>query len=118
MVENESNDQVKGLFYEVLKTASEQLNLSLIIQKPKPQNRNIWSSKLSNGSFKGMIREVQDGLVDVSIAGFSWNLERTEAVDFTAGIYPAIISVLIKRPSKHELSFRYFYLGMDFRCKF
>ena len=37
--------QVKGLFMDVLEIAAKYLNLTLVIQHPKPQNKGIWSKK-------------------------------------------------------------------------
>ena len=58
-----------------------------------------------------MIREVQDGVVDASITGFATSEERFEAADFSQGLFRAVQSIIIKRPKKTDVSFRYFLLG-------
>ena len=67
--------------------------------------------RLDNGTFIGMIREVQDGIVDASIAGFSATQERFEVVDFSQGLFPYLQTLIIKRPLKTDISVRYFWLG-------
>ena len=49
-------------------------------------NKFAYLNRLPNGTFIGMIREIQDGLVDTSVAGFNWIPERSEIVDFTQGL--------------------------------
>ena len=58
-----------------------------------------------------MIREIQDGVVDTSLAGFIWDIDRAKAVDFTPGVALTTIAVMIKTPSEYDLSVRYFLLG-------
>ena len=58
-----------------------------------------------------MIREVQDGVVDASITGFATNEERFEVADFSQGLFQAVQTIIIKRPKKTDVSFRYFLLG-------
>ena len=60
-----------------------------------------------------MIREVQDGIVDASIAGFSATQERFEVVDFSQGLFPYLQTLIIKRPLKTDFSVRYFWLGKN-----
>ena len=43
--EHENQDQVHGLFMEALKIATNYLNLTLILQRSKPENENIWDKK-------------------------------------------------------------------------
>ena len=61
-----------------------------------------------------MIREVQDGVVDASITGFATSEERFEAADFSQGLFRAVQSIIIKRPKKTDVSFRYFLLGKTY----
>ena len=35
-------DKVSGLFIDTLQIATQYLNLTLVLQKPKAENRNIW----------------------------------------------------------------------------
>ena len=58
-----------------------------------------------------MLSEVRDQYVDISVAAFGWNAERNTLVDFTPRIVFSIITIFIRRPSKHDSSFRYFFLG-------
>ena len=63
------------------------------------------------------MKEVQDNIVDVSVAGFVWNMERSEAVDFTQGIFPSTVAAIIRKPSRHDASLRYFFLGKIYRVQ-
>ena len=67
--------------------------------------------RLPNGTFIGMIKEIQDGIVDTSVAGFNWIPERSEIVDFTQGIFSNVNKIFIRRPTKHDVSLKYFMLG-------
>ena len=58
-----------------------------------------------------MLSEVRDQYVDISAAAYVESAERNALVDFTAGIAFTTITILIKRPSKHDIPFRYFFLG-------
>ena len=53
---------------------------------------------------------MHDNTVDTSVAGFFWTFQRSEAVDFTQGLFPGTIAAIIRRPTKLDVSFRYFYL--------
>ena len=68
---------------------------------------------LNNSTYLGMLSEVRDQYVDMSIAAYIWTAERNTLVDFTHGIGFTTIILLIRRPSKHDLSFRYFFLGKE-----
>ena len=43
--EHEVQDKVHGLFMEALKIATDYLNLTLILQRTKPENQHIWNKK-------------------------------------------------------------------------
>ena len=59
-----------------------------------------------------MLSEVHNGVVDTSVAGYAPTLERYEVVEFSQGIIPTTIALMIKRPSKTDVSVRYFWLGL------
>ena len=67
--------------------------------------------RLPNNTYRGMLFEVRDQYVDISVAAYAESAERKAFIDFTPGVSYTIITILIRRPSKHDLSFRYFYLG-------
>ena len=68
-------------------------------------------SRDDNGNYKGLAGEVHYNEVDTSIGGFVATLERSEAVDFTQGIFKSIKAIMIKTPLKTDVSLKYFYLG-------
>ena len=51
------------------------------------------------------------GVVDTSVTGFLPSYDRSEIVDFAQGLFPTKEALFIKRPSKTDVSFRYFWLG-------
>ena len=73
-------------------------------------NSDFLLSRLSNGSYVGLISEILEGSVETSVAGFARNLERDELVDYTPGLYKSIVTILIRRPSQEDFSLRYFAL--------
>ena len=42
---NVENNQVGGVFKNILKIISNSLNLTLVLQEPKPENQNIWAKR-------------------------------------------------------------------------
>ena len=58
-----------------------------------------------------MIAEIISTIVDTSVAGFIMNTERNQLVDFTQGVFQYRTGLLIRTPSKHEISLNYFLLG-------
>ena len=60
-----------------------------------------------------MLSEVKDQYVDMSASAYGWNADRYALVDFSTVIGSTSITLFIRRPSKHDLSFRYFFLGKE-----
>lgn len=58
-----------------------------------------------------MIAEIISTIVDTSVAGFIMNTERNQLVDFTQGVFQYRTGLLIRTPSKQEISLNYFLLG-------
>ena len=69
--------------------------------------------RLSNNTYIGMASEVKDQYVDISVAAYAWNAALNSLVDFTVEISSTSIALFIRKPSKHDLSFRYFFLGKE-----
>ena len=58
-----------------------------------------------------MISEIKNAIVDSNIAASIVTIDRSHLVDPTIGIFKTSIAVIIKRPSKKDISLRYFLLG-------
>ena len=84
--------------------------MTLEIQEPIIENRNIWYQKLPNGSIKGLIGEIISNDVDTSIAGFIRDIDRQKVVDFSPDIFKSMRTLVIRKPSKHDFSLKYFVL--------
>ena len=67
--------------------------------------------RLDNNSYGGMLSEIYEGIVDSSVAGFVQSIPRYEIADFTQDLFGPDTALFIRRPSKRDLSFRYFCLG-------
>ena len=67
--------------------------------------------RFDNNSYGGMLSEIFDGIVDTSVAGFVQSIPRYEIADFTQDLFGPDTALFIRRPSKRDLSFRYFWLG-------
>ena len=67
--------------------------------------------RFDNNSYGGMLSEIYEGIVDTSIAGFVQSIPRYEIADFTQDLFGPDTALFIRRPSKRDLSFRYFWLG-------
>ena len=67
--------------------------------------------RLENGQYQGMLAEVFEDIVDTAIAGYKPTLARLEIADFTQELFGFDTAPIIRRPSKRDLSFRYFWLG-------
>lgn len=76
----------------------------------KTISKSLIILRFDNGSWGGLIREIIDEEVDTSVGGFARNLERDEVVDFSPGIFRSMATVFVRKPSKHDLSLRYFTL--------
>ena len=57
-----------------------------------------------------MIREIIDGFVDTSIAGFVHDLSRNNVVDFSPALFRSIRTIIIRKPSKRDFHMHYFTL--------
>ena len=66
---------------------------------------------VDNNSYGGMLSEIYEGIVDTSVAGFVQSIPRYEIADFTQDLFGPDTALFIRRPSKRDLSFRYFWLG-------
>ena len=75
-------------------------------------NSNKFFYRLDNGTVIGMIGELNNGIVDTSVAGYVPSLARAEVVDFTQGFFKVTYATIIKRPSRTDFSLRYFWLGI------
>ena len=67
--------------------------------------------RLSNGSYVGMISEINNGIVDSSVAPITMTVDRNHFVEPTIGIFKESIEVFIKTPTKRNTSLKYFILG-------
>ena len=75
-------------------------------------NSHKINHRYNNGTYIGMLKEVQDEIVDTSTGGFFWTLDRDQRVDFTPNIdFKTEMTLVVKRPSNNELSLKYFTIG-------
>ena len=67
--------------------------------------------RLDNGTVIGLLGEIRHGYFDTSVTGSFPTLERFDAVEFTQGLFPTKMGIFIRRPSKNDVSMRYFIMG-------
>ena len=60
--------------------------------------------KYENGTIVGMLSEIASGLVDTSVASFSYTLERSEFMDFSLAIDKMVTTVFIRRPKSTDIT--------------
>ena len=71
------------------------------------------SNRLDNGTIIGLLGEIRPGYFDTSVTGSFPTLERFDAVEFTQGLFPTKMGIFIRRPSKNDVSMRYFIMGKE-----
>jgi hypothetical protein len=64
--------------------------------------------RAENGTLMGMIRELYDNIVDISVAGYTVTEQQATLVDYSTFVYKDKISLLIKRPQDSDLSTIYY----------
>ena len=60
--------------------------------------------RYENGTIVGMLSEIASGLVDTSVASFSYTLERSEIMDFSLAIDKMVTTVFIRRPKSTDIT--------------
>ena len=60
--------------------------------------------RYENGTIVGMLSEIASGLVDTSVASFSYTLERSEFMDFSITIDKMVTTVFVRRPKSTDIT--------------
>ena len=90
---------VQGLFVDALEEIADHLNLTLTLKRLDDPS-----------DIPAMLKCVQNGCSDTSF-GIGFTLQRFEMFDFPLCPYETSLNVWLKRPSRIDLSMKYFLLG-------
>ena len=90
--------EVKGMYAEILFTLQSILNFTCdgISRSPDGQ----WGAMKSDGTWTGMVRELQDERMDIALSAFAITTARANVIDFSVTIGEVYSSLFIKNPSK------------------
>ncbi|KFM75325.1 Glutamate receptor, ionotropic kainate 2, partial [Stegodyphus mimosarum] len=94
--ELQGNERYEGFCVDLIEELAKLLNFKYKIKLVRDK---VYGSENENGTYTGMIGEVQRGEVDMAVAGLSINSKREEAVDFTLPFMNTGISILYKKPT-------------------
>ncbi|MPC79258.1 Glutamate receptor ionotropic, NMDA 2D [Portunus trituberculatus] len=86
----------RGFMVSVLEYLAQGLNFSFSYQRPPD---GTWGAKLPNGSFSGMVGQVQRKDVNFGLGPFSIDAARYEVIDFTWPVSSVIVKVFAGRGS-------------------
>ena len=70
---------ITGLAVDTWHSVSERLNVTFTIQAPPDQS---WGSKRDDGSFTGIVGQLEQGNIDMGILFMSFTLERSQAITY------------------------------------
>ncbi|XP_053400246.1 glutamate receptor 1-like isoform X2 [Mercenaria mercenaria] len=98
------NDRFEGFAVDLIREVADMLNFEYQIYLVHDGN---FGTKMSDGSWNGMIGELLQGNATMSVAPLSINSEREAAVDFTKPFMTRYISVLMKVPRSETSYFEF-----------
>ena len=90
---------VQGLFVDALEEIADHLNLTLTLKRLDDPS-----------DIPAMLKCVQNGCSDTSF-GIGFTLQRYEMFDFPLCPFETSLNIWVKRPSRIDLSMKYFLLG-------
>ncbi|XP_071526290.1 LOW QUALITY PROTEIN: probable glutamate receptor [Panulirus ornatus] len=84
LVRDDGSLSVAGPVANVLNTVAQSLNFTYRLVTPEDQ---YWGSKLPNGTWTGMVGQVDRMEVDIALGPFGLTEERSKAVDYTRSFF-------------------------------
>ena len=90
------NFEMKGMFAEVFFALQGVLNFTFILTRP-PDGQ--WGSLQSDGTWTGMVRELQEGRADIAATDFTVTRARSDVITFAQPITQIYHSLFIQNPS-------------------
>lgn len=93
-------DRKPGIFVEYLKLICSSLKADCRYSN----SDNVDYGYYDNGSWHGLIREIADGIFDISVPNFTPSLERLEIVDFSDVVYRTPLILVTKATEQSDLS--------------
>ena len=84
------------MFIDLLEMLKSQLNFTYTITKPA----DLAYGTLINGSWNGVIKELDENNIDLAICDLTVTKERAEVVDFTVGLIKIANKLYMKKPER------------------
>ena len=84
-----------GIFVDVFKELSQRLNFSYTVTKP-PDGE--WGVLKSDGSWSGMVGQLETKEVDLAVADFTVTEERSKAITFSNPLDDIYHAIIIQNP--------------------
>ncbi|XP_076114569.1 putative glutamate receptor [Mytilus galloprovincialis] len=91
---NNETDQYTGITIEILNQLSRDLNFTYEIQPPPDGN---WGAEKYNGSWNGMVGQLQQREVDIVAAALTVHSDRETVMDFTYPYFYEFSSIIFKK---------------------
>ena len=88
--------EMKGMFAEVFFALQGVLNFTFVLTKP-PDGQ--WGALQSDGTWTGMVRELQEGRADIAATDFTVTRARSDVITFAQPITQIYHSLFIQNPS-------------------
>ncbi|XP_046342594.1 glutamate receptor 4-like isoform X1 [Haliotis rufescens] len=102
VIETNTTEKFEGFCMDLLKELASSLNFSYNLTMPKDK---AWGA-LVNGSFNGLIGQLEREEVDMVVAPLSIEPDREKVVDFIFPYYYEYTTVLIKKPDPNRTKWR------------
>ncbi len=82
-----------GLFVEVVRLLEERLNFKAGFVQPPD---GVWGSQLPNGSWTGMVKQLMDKTVDMSL-DLTWIPSRLEVIDYSDAVFSDMLTIILPK---------------------
>ena len=89
--------EIKGMFAEVFFALQYILNFTFVVTK-SPDDQ--WGAIQSDGTWTGMVRELQEGRADIAVTDFTVTRARSDVIAFGQPIKEIYHALFIKNPSE------------------
>ena len=110
-VDIDSNDQYSGMFIEILQDLARNLNFTYNIVLPKDTR---WGNLLANGSWNGLIGEIDRREIDFIVGPLARNQYREQVMDYVDyDLFKYHIAGVYKLPSRRITSFNLYLKPFD-----
>ncbi len=93
---------VSGIVPSLATEVGKMLNVS--IQFVPFRQRDLFGTKLPNGTWIGSFGDIVSGLIHTAVSGYMVTAERANVVDFAGPMAYSVLSLFVKRPGPDDIS--------------